>query len=209
MDVNNQRKKYLKSDQNTGSENIFTLLDGMKSDLEDEIDELMNYSDTEFVFEKENSGKADVSDDQPKNILISGANIHVIEDRGENPEDSEWESQEDRVDVPEAKDKPKWQSNKKEKGKGKEKVKKVEVPLNWRKKISPQPKRQCNLSAKVAHSFHDNHSPFDVFFVVMNLDLLLKLLVDPNNLSAHQNGREFKANIDEKKKCLGINYFIT
>lgn len=89
MDVNNQRKKYVRSDQNTGSENIFTLLDGMKSDLEDDIDELMNYSDTEFVFEKENSGKADVSDDQPKNILISEANIHVIEDRGENPEDSE------------------------------------------------------------------------------------------------------------------------
>ena len=61
----------------------------MKSDLEDGVDELMNYSDAEFVFEKENSGKADVSDDQPKNILISGANIHVIEDRGENPEE-EW-----------------------------------------------------------------------------------------------------------------------
>ena len=90
---------------------------------------MINDSDTEFVFEKMDSEKDDVSDDQLKSIVMPEANIHVIEDRGENPEDSEEESQEDRVDVPEAKEKPKGQSKEKEKGKGKEKALKVEVPL--------------------------------------------------------------------------------
>ena len=42
MDLNNNRKKYVKINQNTGHENFFALLDGMQSDLEDDIDKLMN-----------------------------------------------------------------------------------------------------------------------------------------------------------------------
>lgn len=65
MDLNSKRKRYEKWD--TGSEN--TLLHGEESDLEGDIDELMNNSDTKFLFKQENSEK-DVSDYQPKNILI-------------------------------------------------------------------------------------------------------------------------------------------
>ena len=43
----------MKIDQNTGSEKIFALLNAVEKDLEDDIDELMNNWDTEFVFEKE------------------------------------------------------------------------------------------------------------------------------------------------------------
>ena len=135
MDLNNKRKvdqnrsKLIKTND---SENFFPLLDGVESDLEDDIDELMNDSETEFVFEKEDSEKGDVSDYQP-NILIPEANIHVIKDRGENPEDSEEESQEYRADVPEAKEKPKGQSKEKEKGKGMEKGKGKERELRrWK-----------------------------------------------------------------------------
>ena len=60
--------------------NIFALLDGVESDLDDDTDELMNDSDTKFVFEI-----VDVS----VSILIHGANIHVTEDPGESPEGSE------------------------------------------------------------------------------------------------------------------------
>ena len=56
--------------------------------------------------------------------------------------------------------------------------------------------------------FPDNHTPFDVFSVVTNLDPLQKLLVDQSNLYIQQNGREFKTNIDEMKAFLGINYFM-
>ena len=95
-----------------------------------------------------------------------------------------------------------------EKGKVKEKVKKVEVLLNWQKTASPHPKRQCNLSTEVICPFPDNHTPFDVFSVATNLDPLQKLLVDQSNLYIQQNGREFKTNIDEMKAFLGINYFM-
>ena len=45
----------------------------MESYIEDNIDELMNDSDIEFVFENEDSEKYDVSNDQDKTI-------HVMED---------------------------------------------------------------------------------------------------------------------------------
>ena len=106
-------------------------------------------------------------------------------------------------------DKPKGQSEEKEKRKGKEKAKKVEVPLNWRKKASPHPKEQCNLSAEVIHPFPENHTPFDVFSDVTNLEKLLELLVNQSNLYAQQNGREFKTNFEEMKAFLGINYVMS
>ena len=56
-----------------------------------------------------------VSNYQSKNILITEANIYVIDYRGENPEDSEVESQKDRADVPETNEKPKEQSKKRRK----------------------------------------------------------------------------------------------
>ena len=46
MNLNNKRKKYVEIDQNTESEKISALLDGMKSDLEGDIDGLMNDSNT-------------------------------------------------------------------------------------------------------------------------------------------------------------------
>ena len=42
--------------------------------------------------EKEDSEKDDISDDQPKSILIPEANTNVIRDQGENPEDSQKEN---------------------------------------------------------------------------------------------------------------------
>ena len=43
----------MKIDQNTGTEKNFALLNAVERDLEDDIDELMNNWDTEFVSEKE------------------------------------------------------------------------------------------------------------------------------------------------------------
>ena len=48
MDLNNKRKQYVKIDQNVKFENFF----GVKSDLEDEIDELMNDADTQSSYLK-------------------------------------------------------------------------------------------------------------------------------------------------------------
>ena len=94
----------------------------------------------------------------------------------------------------------------KKRRKGREK--KVDVLLNWQKNASPHLKKQYNLSARVNHPFPNNHIPFDVFSVTMNLDPLLKLLVDQKSLYAQQNGRDFKTNIGEIKASLRINYYM-
>ena len=52
MDLNNNRKKYVKIDRETGKDETFAFLDQVNSDLEDDIDNLMNNLDTKFVLEK-------------------------------------------------------------------------------------------------------------------------------------------------------------
>ena len=54
------------------------LLDEVESDMEDDIYELMNDYDTEFVFRKKNFEKYDVSNDQHKNILIPNQTFTVL-----------------------------------------------------------------------------------------------------------------------------------
>ena len=151
---------------------FFALLDGVKSDLEDDIDKLMNDSDTEFVFEKEDSEKGDVSDYQPKNILIPKQTFTSLKIEGKIQRIVKKRVKKTEVMFLKQKKKGKV------KEKGKEKAKKVEVPLNRQKRASPHPEKQRNLFAEVTHPFPDNHTPFFVFSVVKNFDSLLKLLVD-------------------------------
>ena len=76
---------------------------------------LMNDSGREFVSTKVHIYQSLFPITNLKNILITEANIYVIDYRGENPEDSEVESQKDRADVPETNEKPKEQSKKRRK----------------------------------------------------------------------------------------------
>ena len=63
--MNNKRKKYVKVDRETGNDEIFALLDEVNSDLEDDINNLMNDLDTEFVLQEI--------------LLVPEANYHVAE----------------------------------------------------------------------------------------------------------------------------------
>ena len=49
----NGRKRYFHIDENASSEQIYALLDDVESADEDDIDNLMNDSDTEFIAEEE------------------------------------------------------------------------------------------------------------------------------------------------------------
>ena len=49
----NSRKRYFHIDENASSEQIFALLDDVKSADEYDIENLMNDSDTEFIAEEE------------------------------------------------------------------------------------------------------------------------------------------------------------
>ena len=78
MDLNNKRKMYVKVYRETGSDDIFALLDKVNSDLEDDIDNLMNNSDTKFLLEEILENELD-SHDEPLNLLVPEANYHVVE----------------------------------------------------------------------------------------------------------------------------------
>ena len=72
MNLNNKRKKYARIDRNTRSEEIFALLDEVNSDQEEDIENLMNDSDTEFIVDENLDNDID-SDDEPLSVLIREA----------------------------------------------------------------------------------------------------------------------------------------
>ena len=49
----NGKKRYFHNEENASSEQIYALLDGVESDDKNEIENLMNGSDTEFIAEEE------------------------------------------------------------------------------------------------------------------------------------------------------------
>ncbi|XP_055615179.1 piggyBac transposable element-derived protein 2-like [Toxorhynchites rutilus septentrionalis] len=51
----------------------------------------------------------------------------------------------------------------------------------------------------------DTLTPFDIFRLVTNFDILVERIVSESVQYAHQNGREFTIKIDEMKAFLGVN----
>ena len=52
MDGANKRKAYVKIGAETSSDEIFAILDSIESDNEEDIENLLDDSDTEFVYDK-------------------------------------------------------------------------------------------------------------------------------------------------------------
>ena len=73
------RRKHVKTDRDTESNKTFALLDEVDGDEEDDIDNLLNNSNTECVLEKIFENDI-VPDEQLNNVLTSKANNHVAED---------------------------------------------------------------------------------------------------------------------------------
>ena len=73
MNLNNKRKKYFQLD-NITHDDVFALLETVDSDAEQDIDDLMNDSDTEFIAE-DDILEGDVDTDY--SITTPNANIHV------------------------------------------------------------------------------------------------------------------------------------
>ena len=63
MDLNNTRTKYVRIDRNTRSEEIFALLNEVNSDQEEDIENLMNDSYTEFFVDENLDNDIDSDDD--------------------------------------------------------------------------------------------------------------------------------------------------
>ena len=71
----NARKRYFHLDENACSEQIYVLLDGVERADEDDTDNLMNDSDTEFKAEKEITQAASTQDNS---MTIPEDNLHVV-----------------------------------------------------------------------------------------------------------------------------------
>ena len=69
------RKRYFHIDKNAGSEQIYSLLDDVESDDNNDIDNLMNDSDNEFIAEEEIAQAASTQD---TSLTIPEANLHVV-----------------------------------------------------------------------------------------------------------------------------------
>ena len=75
------RKKCFSIDGNISSEQIYALSDNVDSDNEDEIDNLINDSDTEFIAD----GKIlPANNTLGTSLITSEANIHVVGDNEES-----------------------------------------------------------------------------------------------------------------------------
>ena len=86
MALDNPKKRYFTIDNNTKSNEIFSILDAVGSDDEEDINDLMNDSDTEFIVEEEDElykGKGGASDDH--SVLVAEANVHEVEEKVDEP----------------------------------------------------------------------------------------------------------------------------
>ena len=74
--MNNNRKRHFDSDNDASTGQVFTLLSALQSNNEDEIDELMNDFDMEFIAPEEielTGNQGSVS------ALTLEANVHIVD----------------------------------------------------------------------------------------------------------------------------------
>ena len=74
--VTNGRKRYFHIDENASSEQIYALLDDVESADEDDIDNLMNDSDTEFIAEEQITQAAST---QGTYLTTPEPNLYVVQ----------------------------------------------------------------------------------------------------------------------------------
>ena len=71
----NGRKRYFHTDKNASSEQTYALLDDVETADEDDIDNLMNDSDNEFIAEEEITQAASTQD---TSLTTPEANLQVV-----------------------------------------------------------------------------------------------------------------------------------
>ena len=70
----NNRKKYVMINRETGSNDIFAMLDAIGSDNESDIDNLLEDSDTEYVAEE----PVPADEEDSHDVLTPEANIKIL-----------------------------------------------------------------------------------------------------------------------------------
>ena len=132
MDLNNKRKKCIKIDRETGSDRLFAVLYEVNSDLEDDINNLMNDLDSEFVL-KQSLGNVFDSDVEPLNLLVPEGDYHV--DKNPTIEKGLGEASSKVQKEEKGKSKEKLKGKENDKGKKIQRVKSGESEFDWGKNM--------------------------------------------------------------------------
>ena len=120
----------------------------MQSDNEDEIDQLMNHFNTEFI------APEDIElTNNPGNVgaVTLEANVHVV-DKGTTHKNNYRQTK--RKINPEK-----------------------STPITWKCNISPHSQENYLLKGRVANQFEKNASALDIFEQIINLNVLIEVLV--------------------------------
>ena len=204
--MDNKRKKFINIEQLSSGE-IYALLDGIESDEEDDIENLMNDSDTEFVAADETT--ISISDNTAENIVddnvtiaVPEASIHILPEEPEE-ETSESEASAAVIDTEKRKRKSKVAPQK-----GKKKKTKTQVVWKWTDTAKPMKKNECKLSPEVIVNLDHSHTPLQIFNTVVGMKDLIDIIVTESNRYATQKGRNFETNEEEMMAFLGVNFIM-
>ena len=177
------------------SNEIYALLDSIESDEEEDIENLMNYSDTEFVDRSvvENKDCDMHVDEQPEttsndaqsNLIPTHLPIQAVVRQGV-PEE---ESSDDEPLITLAKQKePVWK---------------------WRKRFAKTSLQPCSLKEEgVVNMQTKNMTPFEAFSKCIGLPGLLSMMKIESERYAAQNGRQFQISEQEFCTFLGVNLLM-
>ena len=177
------------------SDEIYALLDSIESDEEEDIENLMNDSDTEFVDRSvvENKDSDMHVDEEPEttsndahsNLIPTHLPIQAVV-RQDVPEE---ESSDDEPLITLAKQKePVWK---------------------WRKRFAKTPLQPCSLKEEgVVNMQTENVTPFEAFSKCIGLPGLLSMMKIESERYAAQNGRQFQILEEEFCAFLGVNMLM-
>ena len=177
------------------SDEIYALLDSIESDEEEDIENLMNDSDTEFVDRSvvENKDSDMHVDEEPEttsndahsNLIPTHLPIQAVV-RRDVPEE---ESSDDEPFITLAKQK--------------------EPVRKWRKRFAKTPLQPCSLKEEgVVNMQTENVTPFEAFGKCIGLPGLLSMLKIESERYAAQNGRQFQISEEEFCAFLGVNLLM-
>ena len=132
--MNNNRKRHSHIDNEASTHRVFTLLDAVQSDNEDEIDELMNDFDREFIAREEIKLTGN-----PSNVsaLTLEANAHVVDQVTTHTKELEIDKKRKKTEE--------------------------STLLIWKRNVSPHSREYCLLDGRVASQFDESASTFDTY----------------------------------------------
>ena len=208
--MNQNRKNYVRITQNTSSNQIFALLDAVESEDEEDIENLMNDSDTEFFTNPDESLplREDIETaivrDEDTVSLVPDANIHFLEEPQPSTSMEETTARNSSTSVEASTS----SNNAQTATKSKLKKKSKETSIKWSSSHKPHQREHCTLEGQIKKPFEAGAKPLEVYEQVVKLDMLIEILVNESNTYAQQKGRIFTTNAEEMKAFIGINYLM-